>query len=91
MPPGAKLVKLAEALGTTVAALAGEASEGGDRNRRTVPIVGYVGAGSAAHFYATGDGELDRVEAPEYANENTVGAEIRGEREVGLGSAGQSA
>ena len=50
-----------------------------DRNRRTVPLVGYVGAGAAAHFYGSGDGELDRVEAPEYANENTVAAEIRGE------------
>ena len=49
------------------------------RDRRTVPLVGYVGAGAAAHFYGTGDGELDRVEAPDYANENTVAAEIRGE------------
>ncbi|CAN7306025.1 XRE family transcriptional regulator [Phenylobacterium sp. LjRoot164] len=50
-----------------------------DRIRRTVPVVGFVGAGSAAHFYGTGDGELDRVEAPDYATENTVAAEIRGE------------
>lgn len=57
----------------------GEADGPDDRNRRTVPVVGYVGAGSAAHFYGTGDGELDRVEAPDYANENTVAAEIRGE------------
>lgn len=50
-----------------------------DRIRRTVPVVGYVGAGAQAHFYATGDGELDRVDAPDYATESTVAASIRGE------------
>lgn len=78
MPPGTKLEKLAKALQTNVSSLVGEA-EAHDRIRRTVPVVGYVGAGAAAHFYGTGDGELDRVEAPDYANENTVAAEIRGE------------
>lgn len=53
-------------------------AHGGVRNGRTVPLVGYVGAGSAAHFYASGDGELDRIEAPEYANEHTVAAKIQG-------------
>ncbi len=80
MPPGAKLEKIALALDTTVSALAGgDPADPHVRDRRTVPVVGYVGAGAAAHFYGTGDGELDRVEAPDYANENTVAAEIRGE------------
>lgn len=50
-----------------------------DRNRRTVPVVGYVGAGAKAHMYASGDGELDRVDAPEGASDATVAAEIRGD------------
>lgn len=79
--------KLAEALHVPVGELTGDSTlstrragnvNGDDRNRRTVPVVGYVGAGAQAHYYATGDGELDRVEAPEYANENTVGAKIQG-------------
>lgn len=79
MPPGSKLEAIALALDTTIAALAGDSSETHVRDRRTVPVVGYVGAGSAAHFYGTGDGELDRVEAPDYATDATVAAEIRGE------------
>lgn len=77
VPPGKFVDNLAAALDTTAAALTGETSD--DRIRRTVPIVGYVGAGAQAHFYATGDGELDRVEAPDYATEKTVAAAIRGE------------
>lgn len=45
---------------------------------REVPVVGYVSAG-AAHFFASGDGELDRVPAPDGATEQTVAVEIRGE------------
>jgi len=78
MPPGAKLETLAAALGVTVAALAGQNSEADDRIRRTVPLVGYVGAGDAAHYYDVGQGELDRVDAPEGANDNTVAAKIQG-------------
>jgi DNA-binding XRE family transcriptional regulator len=44
---------------------------------RTVPLVGYVGAGAEAHFSASG--ELDRVAAPEGSTEDTVAVEIRGE------------
>lgn len=69
--------RIAAALGVPVTQL--EIGEANDRNRRTVPVVGYVGAGAQAHFYATGDGELDRVEAPDYATERTVAAAIRGE------------
>ncbi|WP_246388849.1 helix-turn-helix domain-containing protein [Microvirga mediterraneensis] len=46
---------------------------------RMVPLVGYVGAGSLAHYFGEGDGNLGEVEAPENASEKTVGVEIRGE------------
>jgi transcriptional regulator with XRE-family HTH domain len=55
-----------------------EDSPGGARPKREVPIVGYVSAG-AAHFFASGDGELDRVPAPDGATDETVAVEIRGE------------
>ncbi|WP_210259487.1 hypothetical protein [Devosia sp. 1635] len=48
-------------------------------SEKTVPVVGYVGAGAEAHFYALSDGELDRVPAPENAGPETVAVEIRGE------------
>lgn len=51
---------------------------GGRKTPREVPVVGYVGAGAAAHFYDVGQGELDRVAAPENATDKTVAAEIRG-------------
>ncbi len=74
-----KLLKIAEQSGLPLPTDLLAAEDTHVRERRTVPVVGYVGAGAAAHFYGTGDGELDRVEAPDYANENTVAAEIRGE------------
>lgn len=76
-PPGAFLDKLAAALETTAAALFGEAPDQGDRIRRTVPLVGYVGAGGQAH-YGSGD-VLGEVDAPENATDTTVAAEMRGE------------
>lgn len=46
--------------------------------RRTVPLVGYVGAGAETHFF--GDhGPLDEVAAPEGATDETVAVEIRGD------------
>ena len=74
--------KLASALGVDEGALAAgrlvpiatDESEAG-----TVPLVGYVGAGAEAHFYALSDGELDRVKAPDKASDDTVAVEIRGE------------
>lgn len=53
----------------------------GDRHvgSRKVPLVGYVGAGAEAHFYASGDEGLGEVDAPDNATESTVAAEIRGE------------
>ncbi|MER8827199.1 helix-turn-helix domain-containing protein [Mesorhizobium sp. M0938] len=43
----------------------------------TVKLVGYVGAGAAAHFYDATD--LGTVPAPEGATKDTVAVEIRGE------------
>ena len=45
----------------------------------TVPVAGYVGAGTAMHFYAEGQGPLDEAPAPEDATALTVAAEVRGE------------
>jgi hypothetical protein len=44
-----------------------------------VLVVGYVGAGAEAHFYAVAQGDLDDVERPRDATENTVAVEIRGD------------
>lgn len=44
-----------------------------------VPLVGYVGAGAEAHFYAEGDENLDFVEAPEGSTPLTRCALVRGE------------
>lgn len=69
--------RIAAALDVTAASLEiGDPAH--DRFRRTVPVVGYVGAGDAAHYYESGQGELDRVDAPEGANDNTVAAKIQG-------------
>lgn len=45
----------------------------------SVRLVGYVGAGAAAHFYNTADEGLGEVDPPWDLTENTVAAEIRGE------------
>lgn len=43
-----------------------------------VRLVGYVGAGQEAHYYALADDELDRVPAPDGMTPATVAVEIRG-------------
>jgi hypothetical protein len=43
-----------------------------------VPLVGYVGAGAEAHFYADGQGPFDEVPAPDAASGHTVAVQIRG-------------
>ncbi len=43
------------------------------------PIVGYVGAGAAAHYYNIGQGHMDDTERPNNATEKTVAVEIRGD------------
>ena len=42
------------------------------------PLVGYVGAGAIAHFYADGQGPFDEVDAPIDARPATVAVQIRG-------------
>lgn len=45
----------------------------------TVPLRGYVAAGSRAHFLPLEGGEFDRVRAPPGTNEKTFALEIRGD------------
>lgn|GEM_PF-531289 len=45
---------------------------------RKVRVVGYVGAGSVAHYYALADDDYEEVDAPDGATEQTVAVEIRG-------------
>ena len=47
--------------------------------RRTVKLKGYVGAGSAAHFYALSDEDFEEVEAPLSATDQTIAVEIKGQ------------
>ena len=47
--------------------------------RNAVPVAGYVGAGSEAHFYSDAQGPFDEVPAPEDATERTVAVEVHGE------------
>jgi hypothetical protein len=52
-----------------------------DELESTVPkvsVVGYVGAGSEAHFYEVAQGDLDEVEPPYGGIEDSVAVEIRG-------------
>ena len=78
MPPGKKLDALASALGVPLTQLVQDEVEPRP-SERTVPLVGYVGAGALAHFYAGGDQGLDLVPAPKDYTDHTVAAEIRGE------------
>ncbi len=45
----------------------------------TVPVAGYVGAGTEMHFYSECQGPFDEAPAPEDATPQTVAAEIRGQ------------
>jgi transcriptional regulator with XRE-family HTH domain len=47
--------------------------------RATVPVAGYVGAGTEMHLYAEGQGSLGEVQAPEDVSARTVAVEVRGE------------
>lgn len=48
-------------------------------NRRSVPLVGYVGAGAAAVLYGAGQGPFDDVALPDDSSPTTVAVEIRGD------------
>lgn len=45
----------------------------------TVPLVGYVGAGTKAHFYAEADTNLGFARFPPGGTERTVAVEVRGD------------
>ncbi len=45
----------------------------------TVPVAGYVGAGSETHFYSGLQGPLGEAAAPDEATPDTVAVEVRGE------------
>jgi transcriptional regulator with XRE-family HTH domain len=78
IPPGTTLEKLATALDVDARQLVAEDPAGTKPRPRTVPLVGYVGAGSQAHFYAGADDPGEQVEAPVDASDATVAAEVRG-------------
>jgi DNA-binding XRE family transcriptional regulator len=46
---------------------------------RTVALVGHVGAGSEAHYYADGDAGLGRAKMPPNGSESTVAVRVRGD------------
>lgn len=45
---------------------------------RKVPVKGYVGAGSEAHFYKLSDDDYEEVTAPDGATDQTIAVEIKG-------------
>ena len=51
---------------------------GGPPRPPSAPLVGYVGAGAIAHFYADGQGPFDDVDAPLDSKPTTVAVQIRG-------------
>ncbi len=53
----------------------GDATESGASQ---VKVVGWVGAGDAAHFYDSAQGPFDYVPAPSYATPQTVAAQVKG-------------
>lgn len=71
-----RLPDLARALSASLDEL-DESYAGLDLDRK-VRLVGYVGAGDAAHYYAVSQGDLGYVRAPEGATGDTVAVEIRG-------------
>jgi transcriptional regulator with XRE-family HTH domain len=46
---------------------------------REVPVLGFVGAGAAANYFAEGQGPFETVPAPEDSTPDTVAVEIRGD------------
>jgi DNA-binding XRE family transcriptional regulator len=46
---------------------------------REVKVVGWVGAGDAAHHYDSAQGPFDTVPAPAFATRDTVAAQVRGQ------------
>lgn len=73
--------RIAEALDIPIATLELDRAEraGGAGGPAAAPLVGFVSAGSRAHFFADGQGPFDEVAAPDGATDNTVAVEIRGD------------
>lgn len=83
MPNLRTVEKLAYVLKTSPGWLAfGEGREEGRAKpdaARVVRVVGYVGAGDAAHYYAVAQGDLDEIPVPDDLPRSTVAVEIRGD------------
>jgi len=72
--------RIADALGVPLAELELDTADRlGDGAPETAPLVGFVSAGSRAHYFADGQGPFGHVRAPEGSNEQTVAVEIRGD------------
>ncbi|RAI40132.1 phage repressor protein [Rhodoplanes roseus] len=83
LPSIRTIERLAPVLRTTPSWLAfGEGEEEPRAKRegqRVVRVVGYVGAGDAAHYYAVAQGDLDEIPVPDGLPRGTVAVEIRGD------------
>lgn len=78
--PGREDVRrIAEALEIPIARLELDSAERGLGRADVAPLVGFVSAGSRAHFFADGQGPFDEVAAPDGATDRTVAVEIRGD------------
>lgn len=66
-------------IGRAAAAFGVDAGDVVTDRRELVPVAGYVGAGSEAHFYGDTQGPLDEVPAPDNATPQTVAVEVRGD------------
>lgn len=77
-PTRADVARVATAIGVPPGSLETDGAEA-PPSKRMVPLVGYVGAGAVAHYYAASDGDLGLVEAPPGSSDRTVAAEIRGD------------
>jgi transcriptional regulator with XRE-family HTH domain len=78
--PGREDVRrIAEALDQLVARLELDSADRGSSVLAAAPLVGFVAAGSRAHFFADGQGPFDEVAAPDGSTEQTVAVEIRGD------------
>ncbi len=71
-----EIAVVADYLGVEPPRLVGGGRPGHPTGR--VPLVGYVGAGAIAHFYADAQGPFDEVDAPDAATASTVAVQIRG-------------
>lgn len=71
--------RIATALDLPVARLELDGVDRAASGQDAAPLVGFVSAGSRAHFFADGQGPFDEVPAPEGSTDRTVAVEIRGD------------